>query len=298
MVLAIGDAVVEVRVGLGVVPVAAMQLVQVRVREARLGLKPVLERDRQRAAQHRLPVATGEPQGLRLRRRRPALHRRHAESDREFLSAPGRAARRCPDALAHSETRRGFRMPPRVPRWGRAVPGWRRRPRRRRGSDRRGTAATTPSTFAGACHLRRGGLRPPASFPALACRHSRYRASGRSSTAPSRARSSGPRRWPAPRRPRNAARVRTAWQLRDGMPACERDDPPAQHAPGRPGRRRPLRRERPAGHHRHSRDCAAPAVSERGVRNAGPAGPIARSPDARSRAGSAEPDGRPPVQTR
>jgi hypothetical protein len=89
VVLAIGDAVVEVRVGLGVVPVAAVKLVQVRVSEAGFGLDSALERDRQRTAQYGLPVATREPQGLRLRRRRPALHRRLAESDREFLSALG-----------------------------------------------------------------------------------------------------------------------------------------------------------------------------------------------------------------
>jgi hypothetical protein len=89
VVLAIGDALVEVRVGLGVVPVAVVQFVQVRVCEAGFILDSVLERDRQRAAQHGLPVATREPHGLRLRRRRPALHCRHAESDREFLSAPG-----------------------------------------------------------------------------------------------------------------------------------------------------------------------------------------------------------------
>ena len=217
----------EVRVGLGVVPVAAMQLVQVRVREAGFVLDSVLERDRQRAAQHGLPVATREPHGLRLRRRRPALHRGHAESDREFLGALGERDDDVQTPGRHSETRRGCRMPPRVPPWGRAVPGWRRRPRLRRGSGRRGTAATTPRSSAGACRLRRGGLRPPASSPAPACRRSRHRASDRSSTAPSRARSSGPRCWPAPRRPRNAARVRTAWRLRDGMPACERGDPPS-----------------------------------------------------------------------
>ena len=89
MVLAVRDAVVEVRVGLGVVPVAAMLLMQVRVREAGFVLDSVLERDRQRAAQHGLPVATREPHGLRLGRRRPALHRGHAEPDREFLGALG-----------------------------------------------------------------------------------------------------------------------------------------------------------------------------------------------------------------
>ena len=117
MVLAIGDAVVEVRVGLGVVPVAAMQLVQVRVREAGFVLDSVLERDRQRAAQHGLPVATREPHGLRLRRRRPALHRGHAESDREFLGAlgerdddvqtPGLILKRGEVAVCRREFRRG-----------------------------------------------------------------------------------------------------------------------------------------------------------------------------------------------
>ena len=99
MVLAIRDAVVEVRVGLGVVPVGAMQLVQVRIREPGFVLDSVLKRDRQRTPQDGLPVATRVPQGLRLRRRRPALHRRLAESDSEFLGAAGRAGRRSPNAL-------------------------------------------------------------------------------------------------------------------------------------------------------------------------------------------------------
>ncbi len=62
---------------------------QVRVSEAGFVLDPVLERDRQRVAQLGLPVPAREPQGLRLSRRRPALHRGQAEAHRELLSALG-----------------------------------------------------------------------------------------------------------------------------------------------------------------------------------------------------------------
>ncbi len=297
MVLAIGDAVVEVPVGPGVVAAGAMQFMQVRVREAGLVLDSVLERDRQRPPQHGLPVTAGEPQDLRLDRRRPALDRGYAEAGREFLGAPGEPGGRVQATRGYSGTRRGCCRPTRVRRWGPAVPGWRRRPRPRRGPHRRGTAATTPRSSAVACRPRRGGLRPPASSPAPGCKRPPHRASGRSSTARSPARSSGPRCWQAPRRPRTAARARTARRLPDVGQLR------AQHGPPRgmlQGRRTVAGLFCVKGQPgvivaaEIAQSLQYPGVeSERR-----PARPSARWPDARSRAGSAEPDGRLPARTR
>ena len=287
MVLAIRDAVVEVRVGLGIVAVGAMQFMQVCVREKpasySIPFSSAIDSARRSTAPSRRPRTRACASVVAAR----LCTARHAESDREFLGALGERdddvqtpegkLMRGEAGVCRREFRRGaerFQDGDGSLDCGEDLVAAAQPPQRRRHPLER-------VAFAEAVSSRPPVLqRPPVGGLGIGPAIDHRQLPGRE-LDPAGCDAAGARRL------RSAARVRTARQLRDGMPACERDDPPTQHAPGQPGRRRPLRRERPAGHHRHSRECVAPAVSEHGVRNVGPARPPARSPDARSRAGSA-----------